>query len=126
MLNTDTIEITKNDFAPLLHWCLIKFIVDPGSRMGIGGRADKIGGFIDRWSNQCVNWVMFNHLLRNEEFNIDPDYFFYSAKSAKKSSAEDSEKRTSFLKSPKLCISKPRSPNVTLGFKIFIPLIIAL
>lgn len=86
MLNTDTIEITKNDFAPLLHWCLIKFIVDPGSRMGIGGRADKIGGFIDRWSNQCVNWVMFNHLLRNEEFNIDPDYFFYSAKSAKKSS----------------------------------------
>lgn len=79
-----TIEIKKDDFLPLLKWCLIKFKSDPLSRQSIGGRADKIGGFIDRFSNQCVNWIIFNHLLYEKDFKIDPDFFFYNAKSAKK------------------------------------------
>ncbi len=79
-----TIEIEKKDFLPLLKWCLIKFQSDPQSRQSIGGRADKIGGFIDRFSNQCVNWIMFNYLLSEKNFKIDPDFFFYNAKSAKK------------------------------------------
>tara|TARA_B100000787_G_C16180779_1_gene291679 strand:+ start:748 stop:1830 length:1083 start_codon:yes stop_codon:yes gene_type:complete len=84
MNNYETIEITKEDFLPYLHWCLIKFQIDPSSRRGIGGVNHKIGGFIDRFSNQCVNWIIFNHLLRNEKFKVDPDYFFYREKSAKK------------------------------------------
>ena len=78
------IEITKKDFFPLLNWCLIKFKLDPSSRQGIGGREDKIGGFIDRFSNQCVNWMILNHMLSNENLKVDPDMFFYNAKSAKK------------------------------------------
>ena len=62
----------------------MKFKLDPSSRQGTGGREDKIGGFIDRFSNSCVNWVIFNHLLRNDNFHIDPDYFFYNKKSAKR------------------------------------------
>jgi len=82
--NYETIEVTKEDFLPYLHWCLIKFQNDPSSRRGIGGVNHKIGGFIDRFANQCVNWIIFNHLLRNEKFKVDPDYFFYKEKSAKK------------------------------------------
>ena len=80
----EKIEITKKDFLPLLQWCLVKFKLDPTSRQGIGGREDKIGGFIDRFSNQCVNWLIFNHILSNENFGVDPDMFFYNAKTAKK------------------------------------------
>jgi len=80
----EKIEITKKDFLPLLQWCLIKYKLDPASRQGIGGREDKVGGFIDRFSNQCVNWIIFNHILSSEKISVDPDMFFYNAKSAKK------------------------------------------
>lgn len=78
------IEISELDFLPLLKWCLLKFESDPPSRISIGGRSDKIGGFIDRFANQCVNWIIFNHLLADKDFKVDPDFFFYNEKSAKK------------------------------------------
>lgn len=83
MDNFSTIELKKEDFLPYLKWCFVKFQIDPSSRIS-GAKTDKIGGFIDRFSNQCVNWIIFNHLLRNENFKVDPDYFFYKEKSAKK------------------------------------------
>ena len=78
------IEISEADFLPLLKWCLLKFEFDPSSRRSFGGRDDKIGGFIDRFANQCVNWIIFNHLLADKDFEVDPDFFFYNEKSAKK------------------------------------------
>ncbi len=80
----DEIEITNEDFMPLLVWCMHKFQLDPQSRISIGGRADKIGGFIDRFSNTCANWIIFNHLLRQKNFKVESDLFFYDAKKAKK------------------------------------------
>ena len=78
------IDIKTKDFFPMLYWCMSKFILDPSSRQGIGGREDKIGGFIDRFSNQCINWLIFNHILSDFKISVDPDYFFYDKKSAKK------------------------------------------
>lgn len=80
----DEIKIETKDFLPMLYWCFVKFQIDPTSREGIGGRKDKIGGFIDRFSNQCVNWLIFNHILKPYDISVDPDFFFYNAKSAKK------------------------------------------
>lgn len=80
----DEIEITTEDFLPYLKWCLLKFQNDPSSRRGTGGIEYKIGGFLDRFSNQCINWILFNHLLKNKDFKIDPDYFLYAKTSAKK------------------------------------------
>ena len=50
----EKIEITKEDFLPLLRWCLIKYKLDPASRQGIGGVEHKIGGFIDRFQTNVL------------------------------------------------------------------------
>lgn len=80
----DEVRIQVKDFLPMLYWCFIKYQIDPASRQGVGGREDKIGSFIDRFSNQCVNWLIFNHILSSYSLSVDPDFFFYNEKSAKK------------------------------------------
>jgi hypothetical protein len=69
----------------MIYWCFLKYTIDPTSRLGIGGIEYKIGGFIDRFSNTCVNWLIFRHILKNKNYIVDSDYFIYKEKSAKKS-----------------------------------------
>jgi len=78
-----TIDIKKEDFYPLIYWALNKFTLDPQSRRSPGKKDDKLGGFIDRFANQSVNWIIFNHLLKDKSYKITPDYFLYSQKGAK-------------------------------------------
>ena len=59
----EEIKITNKDMLPLLYWCFLKYRFDPSSRQGIGGREDKIGGFIDRFSNQSINWLLFDNIF---------------------------------------------------------------
>ena len=81
----EEISIDKDAMLEMIYWCFLKFTIDPTSRQGIGGIEYKIGGFIDRFSNTCVNWLIFRHILKNKEYMVDSDYFIYKEKSAKKS-----------------------------------------
>lgn len=81
----EELSIDKDAMLEMIYWCFLKFRIDPTSRQGIGGIEYKIGGFIDRFSNTCVNWLIFRHILKNKDYEVDSDYFIYKEKSAKKS-----------------------------------------
>lgn len=79
----DEIDIDKNLFQELIYWTLLKYKLDPNSRRHFG-QADKIGGFIDRFSNTCSNWLVLDHVLKDLNITVVRDYFLYTEKSAKK------------------------------------------
>ena len=87
-MNTDSFEeilIDEKSMREMFYWCFLKFKLDPVSRQGRGGVEDKIGAFIDRFSNNCVNWLIFRHLFNGKGYTADADFFLYRYKSAKKS-----------------------------------------
>ena len=78
-------EIKKEEMESHLYWCFVKYYLDQGgSKVGTGARRSKVGEFIDRFTNQISNWLVFQHILQEYDFDVVRDNFFYSDKKAKK------------------------------------------
>ena len=78
-------EIKKEEMESHLHWCFVKYLLDQGgSKIGTGSRRSKVGEFIDRFSNQISNWLIFQHILKEYDLEVVRDNFFYSDIQAKK------------------------------------------
>jgi len=80
----EEIKIDKDSMLEMCYWCFLKYQIDPSSRQGLGGREDKIGSFIDRFSNNIINWLIFKNIFKAKSYTVESDFFFYSQKSAKK------------------------------------------
>lgn len=78
------VEVRRSDLIPLLYFIMNKFDFDSFHHSGTSGKADLLGGFIDRWINRISESLIFDKLLlKDKEYGVVNDFFLYDNKSQK-------------------------------------------
>ena len=78
------VEVHEYDLIPLLYFIMNKFDFDSFHHSGTSGKADLLGGFIDRWINRISESLIFDKLLLSgKKYRVINDYFLYDNKSQK-------------------------------------------
>lgn len=78
------VKVHKSDLIPLLYFIMNKFDFDSFHHSGTSGKADLLGGFIDRWINRISESLIFDKLLLSgKKYRVVNDYFLYDNQSQK-------------------------------------------
>ena len=80
-------NIKSSDIKRMAYWIICKYKVDDFHHQSASAKRDQIGGFIDRWMNRAPEYLIFNKLLENKEYEVVRDNFLYN-KSAKKNAPD--------------------------------------
>ncbi|MFH1790102.1 MAG: hypothetical protein ABH832_03490 [bacterium] len=83
MSTSRPIEITKDELRKIIYFILMKFRSDSLHMQGTSAKRDLIGGYIERWFNKIAETVIFDYLLKDENYNVVSDYFLYANDSDK-------------------------------------------
>lgn len=74
---SNTFDITAEDLETFLYWTSQKYRVDSYHRNSSSGKSDLIGGFYDRWMSRLSEYVVFQNLLKNKDYNPVIDFYLY-------------------------------------------------
>lgn len=78
-----TVDVSIETLKKYCLWSIIKFFKDDYHIQNSSSRNDLLGGFMDRWINRIPESLIFQELLKSEEFDVVNDDFFYIDESAK-------------------------------------------
>lgn len=78
-----TVDVSLETLKKYCIWSIIKFFKDEYHVQQNSTRNDLLGGFLDRWINRIPESLIFQELLKSEEFDVVNDDFFYIDESAK-------------------------------------------
>lgn len=70
------IKFEKDHLKKLIYWIMCKFKADK-FHQGLSGKRDLIGGFFDRWLNRAPEFLIFDKLLENKNYQVVLDNFLY-------------------------------------------------
>ena len=70
-------EFSIENLRKLIYWITLKFKEDEFHHQASSAKSDLIGGFYDRWFNRAPEFLIFNKLLKDKNYDVVIDNFFY-------------------------------------------------
>ena len=72
------VELTEEFLKKILYWIICKYKMDEYTREQSSAKRALLGGFIDRWMNKAPEFLIFDELLKDKDFSVIMDTFFYN------------------------------------------------
>ena len=72
-------KLTQEFLRKAIYWIVCKYMMDDFKREQSSSKRALLGGFIDRWMNKAPEFLIFDELLKNKDYSIVTDTFFYNA-----------------------------------------------
>lgn len=76
-------NLNKDYLKKIVYWTICKYKMDKFTREQSSSKQSLIGGFIDRWMNRAPEFLIFNELLKEKEYDVVIDNYFYTDNIAK-------------------------------------------
>lgn len=80
---SDNFDITREDLETFIYWTSQKYRVDSYHRNSSSGKSDLIGAFYDRWMSRLSEYVVFQNLLKDKEYEPVIDFYLYNQNAEK-------------------------------------------
>lgn len=80
---SNTFDITAEDLETFLYWTSQKYRVDSYHRNSSSGKSDLVGAFYDRWMSRLSEFVIFQNLLEDRDYDPVIDFYLYDQDSEK-------------------------------------------
>lgn len=77
------VELTEEFLRKTINWIVCKYMMDDFKREQSSSKRALLGGFIDRWMNKAPEFLIFNELLKNKDYSVVNDTFFYTTGESK-------------------------------------------
>lgn len=72
------VELTEEFLRKTIYWIVCKYMMDDYKREQSSSKRALLGGFIDRWMNKAPEFLIFDELLKDKDYSIVADTFFYT------------------------------------------------
>ena len=71
-------KLTQEFLRNAIYWIVCKYMMDDFKREQSSSKRTLLGGFIDLWMNKAPEFLIFVELLKNKDYSIVTDTFFYT------------------------------------------------
>lgn len=71
------VDFKYEDLKKLIYWIILKFKEDEFHHQSSSVKSDLIGGFLDRWFNRASEFLIFQELLKDKNYDIVIDNYLY-------------------------------------------------